>query len=475
MSYRRGEGRTQVTLFPVTLDELVEQDAAVRVVDAWVASLDLHSAGFKNSTTAATGRPPYDPGDLLKLYLYGYMNGVRSSRRLERECYRNTEVMWMLGRLAPDHKTIAEFRRGETKAIVAAAAAFVQFARSHRLIGGNTIAIDGSKIRAVASNKAALDKKSLQARDQAIEQEIQRYLKRLDDEDAVDAHSEPSSSAVQKSLRSLRKAKATVAKQLETLQKAGVEALITTEPDSSRMQSLGFAPSYNLQSAVDTKSHLIVHHDVSNAGNDFHQLKPMSDAVARVLGRTNFEVLVDKGYAYGEQIAALEAAGIEVVVPRTNLANSSGDGTLYEASRFRYDPTTDTYRCPANQIMKKITFDSSSKKVIYGTEGRTCTSCEKRARCTTADRRRIYRSDFEQALANAASRLEARPDSMRRRAQTVEHPFGTIKHQILGNARLLMRGLDGAKAELSLAVLAYNMKRTINLMGSAALLRTAGA
>ena len=143
MSYRRGEGRTQVTLFPVTLDELVEQDAAVRVVDAWVESLDLHSAGFKNSTTAATGRPPYDPGDLLKLYLYGYMNGVRSSRRLERECYRNTEVMWMLGRLAPDHKTIAEFRRGETKAIVAAAAAFVKFAQSHRLIAGNTIAIDG--------------------------------------------------------------------------------------------------------------------------------------------------------------------------------------------------------------------------------------------------------------------------------------------------------------------------------------------
>jgi transposase len=475
MSYRQGEGRNQATLFAVTLDDLVEPDAAVRVVDAWVASLDLRNAGFRNSTTAATGRPPYHPGDLLKLYLYGYMNGVRSSRKLERECHRNTELMWMLGRLAPDHKTIAEFRRRETDAIVASAAAFVKFAQSHRLISGDTVAIDGSKIRAVASNKAALDKRSLLARDQAIEQEISKYLKRLDDEDASEPHGEPSSSAIQKSLRSLRKAKATIAKQLETLQKADVEAMITTEPEARRMQSLRFAPGYNLQSAVDAKSHLIVHHDVSNSGNDFHQLKPMSQAVASVLGRTNFEVLVDKGYAYGEQIAALEAAGIEVVVPRTNLANSSGDGSLYEASRFKYDPKSDTYRCPANQVLKKITHDSVSKKVVYGTEGRTCTNCEKKGRCTTSDRRRIHRSHFEQSIENAARRLEARPDSMRRRAQTVEHPFGTIKHQILGNARLLMRGLGGARAELSLSVLAYNVKRVISLMGSPALLRTAEA
>jgi transposase len=475
MGYRAGDDRTQSALFPVMLDELVEQDAVVRVVDAWCASLDLCALGFARTLPAVTGRPPYDPADLLKLYLYGYLGGVRSSRRLEKECHRNTEVMWLLGRLAPDHKTIADFRRTQSEALVRTAAEFVKFARKHRLIVGDTVAIDGSKIRAVASRKAVVSQALLAERDRMLEKRIQNYLAELDEADEVEAvEAAPRRDAVLASLQSLRKKQQLVREQLQKLQQAGVSSEVATEQQSRPMKSLGFAPGYNLQTAVDAHSHLIVHHDVIQQGVDSNQLEPMARATASVLQRTDVEVLADKGYWDGEQLEQLEQLGMQAIVPRIDHANVAGDGTLYPQRMFRYDEATDTFTCPAGQIMR-MRHNSLPKQVFrYRTEGRTCEVCPRRSSCTPGKLRWVGRSHLEPTFARVAARLQERPDSMKRRAQTVEHPFASIKGTILGNARLLMRGIGGAKSELSLAALAYNFKRVINMKGAAWMAQAAG-
>jgi transposase len=295
MGYRVGEGRTQAALFPVMLDELVQADAVVRVIDAWVGALDLGELGFERAQPAPTGRPPYHPGDLLKLYLYGYLSGVRSSRRLERECQRNVELMWMLGRLAPDHKTIAEFRRTQSAGLVATAAAFVQFARVQRLVVGDTVAIDGSKLRAVASRKAVTGVRGLAEQDRGLRERIERYLAELDRADSAEAEALPDRAAVQESLRVLRERQGQVHEQLQALEQAKRATEVTTEPDARPMKSLDGAPGYNLQAAVDAASHLIVHHEVVNEVNDQQQLAPMASAAASALQRTELEVLADGG------------------------------------------------------------------------------------------------------------------------------------------------------------------------------------
>jgi transposase len=467
MGYQAGEGRTQSALFPVMLDELVAQDSLVRVIDAWCASLDLRGLGFAKSVPADTGRPAYDPSDLLKLYLYGYLGGVRSSRRLERECHRNTEVMWLLGRLAPDHKTIAEFRRRQAEALVGTAAQFVKFAREHRLIVGDTIAIDGSKIRAVASRKAVVSQALLEERDRMMQKRIQEYLAQLDDADEAEAaDAKAPRNAVQQTLKALREKQQLLRDQLQKLQKANVISEVATENESRPMQSLGFAPGYNLQTAVDAHSHLIVHHDVTEQGVDSKQLAPMAKGAAAVLERADIEVLADKGYWGGEQLEQVEKMGMQPVVPRINHVNNTGDGTLYPQRLFQYDKASDTFTCPAGQIMR---MRSNNKGQVFGyrTDGKTCEQCLQRTRCTSGKMRWITRSRYEPVFERTAERLKDRPDAMKRRGQTVEHPFGTIKSNILGNGRLLLRGLAGAKSELSLATLAYNFKRVLNMKGAA--------
>lgn len=467
MGYRVGEGRTQAALFPVMLDELVEADAVVRVIDAWVESLDLGKLGFERAQPAPTGRPPYHPGDLLKLYLYGYLSGVRSSRRLERECQRNVELMWMLGRLAPDHKTIADFRRTQSAALVATAAAFVQFARAHRLVVGDTVAIDGSKLRAVASRKAVTGVSTLIEQDRVLTERIERYLRELDRVDETEAEARPQRTAVQESLAVLRRQQGQVQEQLQGLRQTNRTTEVTTEPEARLMKSLNSAPGYNLQAAVDAASHLIVHHDLVNEVSDLQQLAPMATATASALQRTELEVLADAGYSNGEHLAQLQAAGMEVVLPPARAVNNQGGGTLYERAAFSYDEAADAYRCPAGELLRRRGRSLRDKLFLYAPDKGVCGGCANKSSCTNADRRWVTRSFFEAALEATKRRFHQRPDAMLRRRQTVEHPFGTIKEHILGNARLLMRGMRGAKAELSLAVLAYNIKRTINLKGAA--------
>ena len=465
MRHRTGEARTQGALFPVMLDELVEPDALVRVVDAWVGSVDLGRLGFERAQAAPTGRPPYDPADLLKLYLYGYLCSVRSSRRLERECQRNVEVMWLLGRLRPDHKTIAEFRRTQAEALVSCCAAFVQFARQHRLVGGESVAIDGTKVRAVASRKSVLGKADLQRQLQAVRDRVQQYLSELDQADDQEAQQpEVHRQAVRQSLQALQAQQGQLEQQIQELRRRGTGTLVGSEPEARTMRA--GAPGYNLQAAVDTASHMVVHHDVVDAGNDQQQLAPIAQAAAQVLGNPELHVLADAGYSNGQHLARLaHATQITAWVPPTRSTNKHGDGTLYPSSAFQYDPASDTYRCPAGQLLRRRGSSRRDQSLAYAAAPGSCQSCPNKPSCTTASRRTVTRSWHEADLQAAERRLKQWPQAMAVRKQTVEHVFGTLKEQILGNGRMLVRGTQAVRAELSLAVLAYNFKRLCNIVG----------
>lgn len=465
MGHRRGESREQAALFPVMLDELVGQESLVRVVDAWVGSLDVAALGFGKARAQVMGAPPYDPADLLRLYVWGYLNAVRSSRALERECQRNVECMWLLGRLAPDHKTIAQFRRTNTQALVAACAAFVAFARAQRLIAGTTVAIDGSKIRAVASRKAVVHKKDLAEQAQRNARQIEQYLQRLDTEDQQDGATWARTQDVRRALEQLQGQQAQVKAQLERLQQSRGHTAVQGEPDAQVMgHATHFAPGYNLQTAVESQSHLIVAHEVTNEANDQRQLQPMAEAASRALQQP-VTAVADAGYANGEHIAALDAKGITSYVAVHRAVNSQGGGTLYDRTAFSYDRDADRFTCPAGKPLQRKQVQSKDKLVIYAARADDCAACPSKPRCTVAAQRFVSRHLYEDALQANAQRMAQRPDMMQLRKQTVEHPFADLKHRILGNARLLMRGLQGASSELSLAVLAYNLKRASNMKG----------
>jgi transposase len=460
-----------VTLFPVRLDELVEPDALVRVIDAWVASLNLRALGFVRAQAATMGRPPYDPSDLLKLYLWGYLSSLRSSRALERECHRNVECLWLLGRLAPDHKTIADFRRHHPHALVSVCAAFVQFARREQLIAATVVAIDGSKIRAVASRKALGTLADLEQARQQLDAHIQHYLTQLDQTDAEDAAQPPVSGKVTQTLQRLRQRQAAVQQEVERLSQSDSTRSVLTEPDARPMKSLHGAPGYNLQTAVDSQSHLIVHHEVCNDATDLRQLTPMAQGCADVLDRRPM-IVADAGYASGEQLQALQERGIVgYVAEEARAVNNQGDGSLYDRTAFHYDPATDTYTCPADHLLTRKQLSRKDHHVIYAARAQDCGACERKPRCTLAKQRFVSRHLHEAALQANADRLADAPHMMALRRQTVEHPFGTIKYQILGHARLLVRGFRGARAELSLAVMAYNFKRVFNMKGAAWMLQ----
>lgn len=472
MGHRRGESRQQAALFPVMLDELVGEEALVRVVDAWVGSLHLKALGFGKAQAQVMGAPPYDPADLLKLYIWGYLSAVRSSRALERECRRNVECMWLLGRLVPDHKTIAEFRRTNTHALVAACAAFVQFARAQRLIAGSTVAIDGSKIRAVASRKAVLSKQELGEQGRHNAQQIEQYLQILDAQDRQDSSGDARAQDVRRALQRLQGQQAQVQANLERLQQGRGQTAVRGEPQAQVMVQAGNrVPAYNLQTAVESQSHLIVAHEITNEANDLRQLQPMAQAASHALGQP-VTAVADAGYANGEQIAKLGEEGITTFVAVNRSVNNQAGGTLYERSAFTYDAQSDSFACPAGKTLQRKQLQSRDKMVIYAARPQDCGACTNKPKCTAATQRFVSRHLYEEALAANARRMAQRPDMMQLRKQTVEHPFADLKHLMLGNARLLMRGLDGARSELTLAVMAYNLKRAFNMKG-AAWMRTA--
>lgn len=463
MKHIQGENRHQAMLFPESLDELIGEDHLVRVIDLYVSQLDLAQLGFNKVQTATKGRPPYAPGDLLKLYLYGYLNRVRSSRRLEAECQRNIEVMWLLGRLVPDHKTIANFRKDQAQGIQGVCKDFVQFCRRVGLIGADLVAIDGSKFQAVASRNSAITEADLARREAALQERIAHYLSQLDQADHQDG--EPiDTAAVGKALEQLRQQQTRIEAQRNVFK--GTRRTHQIEGESqARMvkdgQGRSFA-GYNVQSAVDSRHKLIVHHDVVSQGNDQHQLLPMARAVQQVLGKEQIKIVADAGYSNGLHLSECEQAGIIPYVVPQRAGHPSGKA-FFDRTLFKYDPVTDSFDCPAGAKLIRKQVSQIDRVTIY--VGQTCGECALKSKCTKAAQRMVSRHFDHDSFERASARLTLEPQIMRQRKAIVEHPFGNLKRWIFGDARYLVRGLTKVQTETALAVLAYNLRRVINLLG----------
>lgn len=462
MGFVRGDSRDQGTLFPVSLDELVPQDHVCRVLDAFVGSLDLVQLGFSKAEPAATGRPAYDPADLLKLYLYGYLQQVRSSRRLERECQRNVELMWLLNRLAPDHKTIAEFRRREGTALRAVAAAFVRFCRGQGLIRGEWLAIDGSKFEAVASRKAVLSRERLLREQAVLERRVAEYLERLDAADAEEGETTIDAGAVREALEVLQRQQVQTAQGLGRLESLGTSHWVEGEPDARLMK--GHGPAYNVQTVVDAEHALIVTHEVTTEATDNTSLQLMAEAARDALGTTALKIVADAGYSNGAQAEALEAQGMVACIPANRAVNNQGDGVFFDRTSFVYDEATDAWRCPAGKTLRRKQLQRGKHRVLYTAEPGDCGACPLKARCTQQSRRMVTRHLYEAALQRMHQR--ATPDAMRLRRCTVEHPFASLKYRIFEKPRFLMRGRWGAGTEMSLATLVWNLKRAMKVLGN---------
>jgi transposase len=467
MSYVQGEDRGQAALLPAAIEDYVAAHAPVRVIDAFVDGLDVRGLRFGRSVPAATGRPPYDPRDLLKLYLYGYLNEVRSSRRLERECSRNVEVMWLLRRLAPDFKTIADFRRDNGAAIVGVCRAFVLFCRDQGLFTARLMALDGSKFRAAASAKRVMGRREIAEETAHLDRRIAEYLANLDENDADEPDEASSTTAA--ALATLRARQAELDHLVAKLDCEERTTLVEGELDA-RPMGIGKGPkppSYNLQTAVDVDTGLIVHHEVTSEPNDTRQLYPMAKATKDTLGISNLTVVADAGYSSGTAAAACEADGITACVPTNRSIHSQGDGTLFGRSAFVYQPETDTYMCPAGHVLaRKQEVMRRDRLIVYA--ARDCAGCSLKPRCTTAERRFVSRHLHEDALERMNARFQADPSLIRQRRCASEHPFGTIKRMTAGG-RFLTRGLKKVAGEAALSVLAYNLIRAINLIGAAAI------
>jgi transposase len=465
MRHKQGESRQQSTLFPESLDDYVSDDNPVRVIDAFIDSLDMAELGFTQATTKETGRKPYHPADLLKLYTYGYLNQVRSTRRLEKECHRNMEVLWLMKRLAPDFKTIANFRQNNSAAIRQACRAFVQFCRRANLLDGRLVAIDGSKFKAAAAMSKTYNRQQLEAQQKRLNRQIEGYLNRL----AKSEKNEPEQQgSVQAALKTLQQRKQTLDQLADEMTQSGARHTCETEPEAKRMRSGrdGVVVGYNVQSAVDDETGLIVHHDVTDEGSDNRQLEPMASQAKTELGVDKLAVLADAGYSNGEQLANCEAQDITASVPTNRAVNNQGEH--YQKSDFHYDAEQDHFICPAGQALTYQTYNTKNKMRLYARAG--CDSCSHHSRCTKANKRWVSRHFYEEALQRSQARIDADPSLMRRRGAVVERPFAHIK-QLMGLRRFQCWGKEGAQAEMGLAVLAYNVNRMIKELGVQRLLQ----
>jgi transposase len=460
MGYVSGSDRGQASLLPDRIEDYVGADAAVRVIDAFVDGLDVAGLGFTRAVAASTGRPSYDPRDLLKLYIYGYFNEVRSSRRLERECRRNVETMWLLRRLAPDFKTIADFRRDNGPAIVGACRAFVLICREAGLFTARLVALDGSKFRAVASAKKIVGRREIEEERIRLDRKIAAYLLRLDTADA----SEPDDAgdAVASAIASLESRRGELDRMARRLDEEGRTTLVDGEEDARPMgKGKGRKPpAYNVQTAVDADTGLIVHHDVTDEATDNRMLHPMAKATKTALELESLSVVCDAGYSNGAQASACEDDGITACAPANRAVNHTGDGTLLDRRAFAYDITADRFICPAGKELQRKQIIGKERSVLYAARAADCGACPLKPKCTTATRRFVQRHLDEDALNRMNER--ATPDMMRKRRCAAEHPFGTIKRMMAGG-RFLTRNLKGTRTEMALSILAYNIMRTINI------------
>jgi transposase len=468
MAHVSGQSRYQVTLFPEVLDEVVGADDPVRVIDAFVEGLDLGELGFSKVRAEEMGRPPYAPGDLLKLYVYGYLHRVRSSRRLEAEAERNVQVMWLINRLTPAFKTIADFRKDHAVGIVGVCRAFIRFCREQSLFGAELLAIDGTKIAAVASRKQVITPKRIEKINAAIDRKIADYLASMDEADREEPRTAGAPADVAAAIEALKAQKLRLQGQAQELAAGGLKQLVVSEPEAKLMRTPhGHAVAYNAQIAVDAKHKLIVAFELTNEGNDHRQLYPMAVQGKDAVGADKVTAVADTGYSTGEQGALCEQEGITAIVPRAETVNPNGK-QYFSRDKFTYDPASDSWRCPAGATLSLYKTSHTQNKKEYTTEA--CGGCALKPQCTKAARRVLVRDFYEDAREAMHRRATADPAWMKQRREMAEHPFGTMKW-LMGHPRFLVRGLLKTKAELALGVLSYNLKRVINILAVPALLK----
>lgn len=471
-SHIQGQGRFQVTLFPEALDDFVTEENPIRVIDAFVDHLDLNELGFQRVVAKATGRPGYHPATLLKLYIYGYLNRLQSSRRLEREAQRNVELMWLIERLTPDFKTIADFRKDNGKGIKNACRTFIDLCRKMDMFSDAVVAIDGSKFKAVNSKQNNYTPQKLKTHIDRVEKHIESYLKQLDQADEEGMDSEPSSTITQK-LAWMKQRLAELKAIEETIQRQPDKQVSTIDPDSRLLKTQGMTRSvcYNLQSAVDAKHHLIVAHEVTNT-TDRGQLANVSRQAQAALQRKDVTVIADKGYYSRQDIKEAQDEGVTALVPKGDTSGSEKNG-FFNRSLFKYQRDQDIYICPAgNELQNRFTSVEKGQSLNVYFNGIACRDCSIRSQCTRSKKepRKMRRWVHEDEMDVMQRRLNANPDAMLIRKQTVEHPFGTIKSW-MGSTHFLTKRFPNVSTEMNLHVLAYNLKRVMSIMGQDNLLR----
>jgi len=463
-----GTDRGQSTLFPECLEDWIDGNNPVRVIDVFVDELDLETLGFDGVAPEDTGRPSYHPSLLLKLYIYGYLNRVQSSRRLEREAGRNVEVMWLTGRLMPDHKTIADFRKDNGGAIRRVCARFIMLCRRLDLFAGASVVIDGSKFKAVNNRDKNFTRAKMERRLAQIEESVARYLQQLDSADRQE-----SSDARETKTTRLKEKIAKLKEEVHRLYGLKAQMLAApdqqislTDPDSRSMATSGRGSGvvgYNVQVAVDTEHHLIIAHEVTNVGSDRAQLAHMAKTTKATLEATNLDVIADRGYFSGEEILECDKAGITVTLPKPMTSNAKAEGRFGKQD-FRYVTEEDAYICPAGEklVYHYTTEENGLALRRYWTNA--CQSCAIKPQCTTGKERRITRWEHEHVVEAVQRRLDEHPEKMRQRRETVEHPFGTIKAR-MGATHFLLKTLPRVASEMALHVLAYNLTRVMNIIG----------
>ena len=468
MTHIPGSDRSQLLLLPEAIDDYVAADNPVRFIDAFVDTLDLKAAGFARVEAKATGRPGYAPGDLLKLYIYGYLNRIQSSRRLERETNRNIELMWLTGRLTPDFKTIADFRRDNGPAIRAACAQFLVLCRQFNLFTRAVVAIDGSKFKAVNNRDKNFTVAKVAKRIEQVEASIERYLTALDHADRQDNDvAEAKAARLKEKIEGLRRQMQSLKEMERQVEVAPDKQVSLTDPDARSMATSGKGTGivgYNVQIAVDAEHHLIVAHEVTNIGTDRAQLASMGRKARDAIECEEVTVLADRGYYNGEEVLACEGTGVLPYVPKTRTSGNAKRG-LFTVQDFIYDAENDRYTCPAGEFLTRGKVRSDRRDDMDHYRNLTaCLTCGLKPQCTPDKVKRQKRWAHEAVLDRMQARLDRMPEAMTIRRQTVEHPFGTLKAW-MGSTHFLTKTLEKVKTEMSLQVLAYNMKRIINIFG----------
>ena len=472
-----GIDRSQSSLFPAQLEDYVTEDNLVRAVDGFVDGLDLGKLGFGRVVPLEKGRPCYHPATLLKIYIYGYLNRIPSSRRLERECQRNIELVWLTGQLAPDFKTIADFRKDNGKAIREVCRTFVALCRELDLLSEASVAIDGSKFKAVNARDKNFTEAKMKRRLERIEESIARYISQLETADRRgDAVPEAKVARFKDKIVKLNEEIARLSAINVEMMKSKDKQISLTDPDARSMATSGKDTGivgYNVQTAVDTRNHLIVAHEVTNVGTDRHQLSNMAEQARAEMGVETLDAVADRGYYEGEEIKACEESGITVTLPKPQTSGAKAAGRFGKQD-FVYVAADDVYRCPAGERLTYRYTNVEDGKTLRRYWTSSCKICALKAQCTTGSERRITRWEHEAVLEKVQDRLDHNPAAMGVRRQTVEHPFGTIKCW-MGWTHFLTKRLPKVATEMALNVLAYNMKRVMAIIGVAGLLEALAA